>query len=141
MFRLRRKSADGNDNAAGFTLFEVVIALVVASLGMALLLTAASQGLGNAQTADRYLEATRRAQSHLAEIGVTTPLTPGESSGDDRDGFIWRTRISPPLLHAAATGKSDAKPLALYAVEATVSWREGAQQREVTLQSKRLGRP
>ena len=30
----------------------------------------------------RYVEATRRAQSHLAEIGVSVPLVAGARSGE-----------------------------------------------------------
>jgi general secretion pathway protein I len=119
----------------------VVVALTLASLSMALLLGAVSQGLRNVQTADRYVEATRRAQSHLAEIGVTAPLTPGVLSGNDGGGFAWRTQVFPPRVHPPGPKNAQTKPLALYAVQATVSWKAGAQERSVTLQSKRLGPP
>jgi prepilin-type N-terminal cleavage/methylation domain-containing protein len=141
MYRSKRKSAEARGCTAGFTLFEVVIALIIAGLGMTMLLAAASQGLGNTQTADRYLEATRRAQSRLAEIGVTVPLLAGVRTGDDGNGFTWRTRISEPLIHKADPTKPDQKPLALFTVEAAIGWRADGQVREVSLQSKRLARP
>jgi len=141
MFLSRRKNLEGAGAAAGFTLLEVVVALTLAGFGLALLMGAVNQGLGNTQTADRYLEATRRAQSHLAEIGLTAPLKPGVLSGDDGNGFSWRTQILAPLVYPPVPGKTAAKPLALYSVEATVSWPVGGRQREVTLRSKRLGPP
>jgi prepilin-type N-terminal cleavage/methylation domain-containing protein len=126
--------------STGFTLFEVVIALAIAALGLAALMAAASTGLGNSAAADRYIEATRRAQSHLAEIGATASLVTGVRSGDDGAGFSWRTRIGPPVVQEAARGNAG-PALALYPVEVTMSWRNGNTERNVTLQSQRVSRP
>jgi prepilin-type N-terminal cleavage/methylation domain-containing protein len=141
MSRSKRTNPRRDARAGGFTLLEVTVALAIAALGMTLLLGAVSRGLGNTETAFRYLEATRRAQSHLAEIGVTSALTPGTNSGDDGGGFSWRTRISEPDIQRTAPGKPDDKPLALYTVEASIRWQVDGDEREVSLQSKRLGRP
>src|SRR5262245_36800834 len=130
---MSRSPPRNHNRAAGFTLLEVVVALALAGLGLALLLGAAGQGLGNAQTADRFLEATRRAQSHLAELGIVTPLKVGEYAGDDGGGFTWRVRIEPPAMHAPARGKKPEQSLALYTVDVTVGWQTNSQKREVTL--------
>src|SRR5262245_59527729 len=98
MSLLKRRNRNAPQRAAGFTLIEVIVALVIAGLGLTLMLGAVSQGLNNAGTADRYLEATRRAQARLAEIGVTSPLKPGMQNGDDGGGFYWQTEISEPLI-------------------------------------------
>lgn len=122
--------------AAGFTLFEVVIALAIAALGLGFLVAAAGSGLENATLADQYLEATRRAQSHIAALDVLTPLRPGEQLGDDGGGYSWRVRISQPMLHAR--GSADHKPLALYSIDVSISWRAGQATRTVTLQTQRI---
>src|SRR3954470_18047813 len=70
-------------NSSGFTLVEVTVALAVAALGLGLLMAAAGTGLRNAMLADQYIDATRRAQSHLAEIGRLAPLRPGLQLGND----------------------------------------------------------
>jgi general secretion pathway protein I len=127
--------------SAGFTLLEVIVALALAGLGLALLLGAASQGLGNTQTADRFLEATRHAQTHLAELGVAIPLKAGEYSGDDGGGFNWRVRVEPPAVHSRTRGQQRGQALALYTIQVTVAWQADSHRREVTLQSKRLGQP
>jgi len=100
--------------SAGSPCSNVIVALIIAGLGLTLLLGAVSQSLGNAQTADRYLEATRRAQAHLAEIGVYSPLAPGVTTGDDGGGYAWRTEISQPLLQQPPPTRGREAPGALY---------------------------
>lgn len=126
---------------SGFTLIEVVVALAIAALGLSFLMAAASTGLGNAGLADKYIEATRRAQSHLAELGVTEQLRPGIRSGDDGGGYSWRSWVSAPQVQDAVPAPESVAPLALYAVEVTISWRGGDSIKSVSLQSQRTSRP
>jgi general secretion pathway protein I len=141
---LKKNRADGGGHRSaqsGFTLFEVVVALAIAALGLSFLMAAASTGLASAGLADQYIEATRRAQSHLAETGVTEPLHPGVRAGDDGGGYSWRSRISPPRLHDAPPASEGMAPLGLYAVEVTISWRTGDSIKSVALRSQRVARP
>jgi prepilin-type N-terminal cleavage/methylation domain-containing protein len=130
---LRRRRSDG------FTLFEVVIALAIAAIGLGFLMSAASTGIGNAGLAYRYVEATRRAQSHLAEIGVSVPFVAGVTSGDDGDGFTWTLRISPPVGHANTPERTAGARTGLYTVDVSISWRSGASTKTVSLRSQRMG--
>jgi general secretion pathway protein I len=100
---------------------------------------AAGTGLGNATLADQTIEATRRAQAHLAGLGTLTPLRPGEQSGEDGGGYSWRVRISEPAMHAAAATPGG-MPLGLYTVDVTIMWRAGVSTKSVSLSSQRLGR-
>ena len=122
----------------GFTLLEVMIALAIAGLGLASLMAATGTGLGNAKLAGQYIEATRRAQSHLSLIGTAIPLIPGDRSGDDGGGFSWRVRISPPLIRTNAAPGAQSLP-AFYTVEVIVSWQSAGTMKNVSLQSQRLG--
>jgi general secretion pathway protein I len=124
---------------SGFTLIEVIVALAIAALGLGALMAATGTGLRNAALADQYIEATRRAQSHLAAIGTLTPLRPGIQSGDDGAGYSWQVRISSPVLHAQTAQPDMQKPLGLYTVDVVLTWRSGVSNRSVSLQSQRLG--
>lgn len=117
----------------------MVVALAIAAIGLGFLMSAASTGISNAGLAYRYVEATRRAQSHLAEIGVTVPLVAGMTSGDDGDGFTWSLRISRPVAHAASGAPAGATRPGLYTVEITVSWLSGPSTRNVALRTQRIG--
>jgi general secretion pathway protein I len=135
-----RKRQRVREHTAGFTLIEVVVALAIAALGLGFLVAAAGTGLENATLADRYIELTRLAQSHLAAVDVVTPLRPGEQGGDDGGGYSWRVRVSQPVVHAAAPASEMQLSLALYSVEVTETWRSGLFSKSVSLQSQHVGR-
>ncbi len=155
--KARADNAGADDRGAGesgFTLIEVLVALAIAALGLGAMMAAAGQGLGNVGIADRYIEATRRAQSHLAMVGITAPLAAGDTQGDDGGGFFWRVQIVPIAAEAAgsaaasATGAVTAQAgnqqqppsaVTLYAIGVTVGWRTGAGVKQVTLQTQRIG--
>jgi len=120
----------------GFTLIEVLVALAIAALGIACFIAVTGTGIGNVDVAARVIDATRRAQSHLAAIAIREPLVAGEQSGGDGDDYIWTTRISSPLFHAAVAG-ADPTP-ALFEIEVEISWYDGARRRSVSLRSERL---
>jgi general secretion pathway protein I len=122
---------------AGFTLIEVLVALAIAALGIASLIAATGVGLGSADLAAQYVNATRRAQSRLDTVGILQPFAAGEQSGDDGGGFFWRVRISPPATHLPQPGSGDLP--GLYQVEVDIDWRSGLGWREVSLRSERLG--
>ena len=88
--RLRRRRS-----TQGFTLLEVVVALVIAALALIGLFRAGSGGLFASETAVRVDEAIERAQSHLAAFGRTGAVTPGDMEGDDGGGYRWRVRVEP----------------------------------------------
>ncbi len=115
----------------------MVVALAIAAVGLGFLMSAAGTGLGNSGLAHTYVEAMRRAQSHLAELGATEPFAAGVRSGDDGGGFTWSTRISPPVLHALAATSGTAR-VGLYTVDVTISWRSGNSSKTVSLRSQRI---
>jgi general secretion pathway protein I len=126
----------------GFSLLEVLIALVIAGTALATVFQAAAENIGATATAARYQEAVSRARSHLDGTGAN--LVVGEQEGDDGGGFRWRV-----LVRAAdSTGKQDAagRPVpntdmlvvTLYAVTVWIAWRDGGHSRTVRLDSERL---
>lgn len=118
-----------------------MVALAIAAIGLGFLMSAASTGIGNAGVAYRYVEATRRAQSHLAEVGIAVPLVAGTTSGDDGDGFTWRLRISSPVTHPVAAARTTGSGSGLYTVDISVNWRSGATTKTILLRTQRIGGP
>ena len=127
---------------SGFTLLEVLIALVIASLALGVLFSGAVTGLRSTQISIHYEEAVSRSRSHLAVIGVGSPVTPGDQSGDDGSGFHWHVHIAPVTSGVATFGEIDpahAPRVVLYVVDVAVSWAMDGSPRSVTLQSQRTG--
>src|SRR6201990_2148464 len=79
----------------GFTLLEVMIALVIAALALGVLFHAGLSGLQSAQAASHYEQAVARARSHLALAVHASPLVAGDWQGDDGGGFAWHLRVTP----------------------------------------------
>ncbi len=125
---------------AGFTLLEVVVALFIAGLALAVLFRAGSTGLYASDNAQKAEEALERAQSHLAAIGRDVGLIAGVSQGNDGGGFRWRLKIRPlaSRQQVSANGAS-LVTTTLYDVEVAVSWKEGGKTRRVVLETRRLG--
>lgn len=131
----------------GFTLLEVLVALVIAAMALGVLFQTAGSGLLNVRTAGNYEEAISRARSHLAAIGNDVRLSSGELNGDDGGGYHWRIVIKPIATSAAPSGPAPTAEsgeqvmprVTLFSVEVAISWMSDGQPREVTLRTERLG--
>jgi len=123
----------------GFTLIEALVALAIAALGLVAVFAAAGGGLESVDIAQRYVAATRAAQTHLAEVGTAIPLADGDIGGLDAGGLRWRVRMKPVQTRA---GEDAAVPSpTLYAVESVVSWGAVGSGRSVRLESLRVAAP
>jgi general secretion pathway protein I len=136
--RLTRTKRRGRD--AGFTLLEVLVAFVIATLAFAILARAGLDGLQAADLSRRYQEALARARSHLAALGNN--LQPSDRQGDEGQGFHWHIRItllSSTAIASAADGLADANAghATLFAVSVAESW-GGSRRRSVELDTERV---
>ncbi len=125
----------------GFTLIEVLVALVIALLAIAALAGGISSSLRAAHQTARWDRAVSRAQSHLDSILDPATLL-GERQGDEADGYHWRTEVaferSAPAPNSQRGGIW-ARGTGLYAITVLISWNDGAQPHRFELRSARLG--
>jgi general secretion pathway protein I len=122
----------------GFTLLEVLVAFVIASIALAVLY----HGLLGARQAVRTQEAVARARSRLAALCHQASQTPGERSGDDGSGYTWRTQIVRAGTETIQQGEADqpSPPMKadLFAVRVTLSWPGAVQSHHVSLETRCL---
>lgn len=79
----------------GFTFIEVLVALTIFSISMAVLLNVFSDGFSRmALNEERSIEDSY-AQSILAEVGTTKPLQLGETTGQLQGGYSWIIKAKP----------------------------------------------
>lgn len=124
-------------SSRGFTLIEVVVALVLFGLGFSLILENAGQAMRNTRLSKEYTQATLWAQSKLDELAVLQELEPGVASGEFDEQFTWELSISPYEL-ADVAPESLPQSLELLHVQLTVYWRSGQHERQAGFSTLRL---
>lgn len=117
----------------GFTLLEVLVALLIFGLVFGVLAQIFQTGLQQSAAAEDVATATLLARSRLARIGVDLPLAIGETEEEVDDGFRMRTTI-----RAAELGETEVELVPLL-VQVTVAWGSIERERQVALTTLRLG--
>lgn len=84
----------GRHEARGFTLVEVIVAIVIAALCFSALSGVFSGGMRAAGTASELARASTLAQSLIASAGIEKPLAEGVESGTSADGLNWSVTVS-----------------------------------------------
>ena len=118
----------------GFTLLEVLVAMVILAVALVSLIQAFSTGLRGLGTAQANSFLVTQARSTLETVGSLTPLEDGSQSGEFDDGTLWSVEIQPYDAEDAAD--FEILNVTPYEVEVTVTSKSG---RRITLQSLRLG--
>jgi general secretion pathway protein I len=122
--------------AAGFTLLEVLVALVIFALLFGVLAEIFQTGLRQSRVAEASTAATLFARSQLARVGVEVPLAAGAYEGESADGLRWRMAIEPAEVGAGAPPEE--QTLVPYRVEVNVAWGDNPSE-QVTLTTLRIG--
>ena len=107
----------------GFSLLEVLVAFIILAMALGVLMRIFSGGLGNIGMAEHYSQAVAIAEMKLASVGIESPLTEGEITGEEQ-GYTWRTSVR--RFEEEAPVEAAALLLDLYRVEVTVNWDETA---------------
>jgi general secretion pathway protein I len=120
----------------GFTLIEVLVALTILSLSLAIIFSIFSVGLRGRRAAEEYEQATLLAESKLNSIGIDEPIQEGDTVGQFNDRFGWKTVVTP--YHEE--GRDEAKDLLRRPLRVTVivSWGDAGDEKSVTLTTLRL---
>jgi general secretion pathway protein I len=118
---------------SGFTLLEVLVALLIFALAFGVLAQIFQTGLRQSATAEQMAAATMLARSQLDRIGIDLPIEIGEIEEDAGDGFRLRTTVEPAGLEVA----EDDDLIALL-VEVAVTWGPIESERQVALTTLRL---
>jgi general secretion pathway protein I len=128
----------------GFTLLEVLVAFIIAALALGVMFDAVLGGLRASETASHYQEAVSLARSHIAAVGVSA-LAGRVLTGDDGRGFHFSLRIRPVGTITLPRGADDdpsqgpQAQATLYSVSVTETWRGDGGERQVRLDTARLG--
>lgn len=119
---------------AGFTLMEVIVALVVFTGIVVALERGSALGWRAIRLAEMDKEALALARAKLAAAGVETPLNDALDEAGDEGRFHWHVVASP------YDASSQPQRLAAFWVSAAVSWRDRpvGPPREIELRTLKL---
>jgi general secretion pathway protein I len=142
--RLRRRSASSNPQcrasnpgratcAGGFTLLEVIAAIVLLGIAFAALMKVAGASIALTRNASTHSAAALWARSALDSAFVTTPIKVGHSAGRFDRQFAWQLDVSP------WGSAPDAGAAALYQLDLTVSWQARGGTNTAHFRTLRLG--
>ena len=118
----------------GFTLLEILVALVIFALAFGVLAQIIQTGLRQSTGARSITAATLLAQSELARVGVEVPLRAGPAEGETESGMRWHTEIE------QIEQPNEQQSLATYQVQVTVTWGPNPAE-QLTLTTLRAGLP
>lgn len=123
-------------SAGGFTLIEVLVALTVLSLSLAIIYAVFSASIRGNRVAEEYEQATLIAESKLNSMGIEEPIQEGSTSGNWNDRFRWNAVVAP--YHEQ--GRDETKDVLRrpLTVTVTVSWGDPGDVKSVALTTLRL---
>lgn len=117
----------------GFTLLEVLLAVMILALAVPAILYQFSVGMEAGGRARDATEAVLHAKEKLEELKAFVEEDAGAKSGDFGDGYTWETRVAPYELPENEAGEDDMLKFELLQLTATVRWDVGGRTRQLEL--------
>jgi general secretion pathway protein I len=123
-----RRSLDAN--ARGFTLLEVLVALVLLSVALVAILQLFSINLRGIATSEDFAKAVMRAEATMRDVLDDDDIAEKSSSETTPDGY----RIDVAITNAEEK-RTENLPLKLLQISLTVHWKDGVKERALTLKT------
>ncbi|MBB5359408.1 general secretion pathway protein I [Rhodanobacter sp. ANJX3] len=120
---------------AGFSLLEVIAAIMLLAIAFAALMKVAGGSISLTQKAADYSEASLWARGLLDSAFIGTPIKTGSSAGQFNNRFRWQLAVTP--WTDAGTPPPEA-PLHLYQLDLDVLWGPTSHPRSAHFRTLRL---
>jgi len=122
----------------GYTLIEVLIAMMILALALTVLMRIFSGGLRNIAVSADYAHAVLLAEAQLAAAGSSEALAPGETYGNEDDKFRWTRTVEEYM--AKEFEKVEKLPVTAFQVTVVVEWPNFGRTRRLNLSTIKLDR-
>lgn len=129
---------------AGFTLIEVLTAMMILAISLVTILQLFSGGLRSAAISGEYTRAIFHAREKMDELLLYDEMRDMSLEGTFEDGYAWQAKIlylnpEPDEEAAGIEAKKNPPvkpwPLDLFDITVEVSWKEADRERRFTLQT------
>ena len=159
----RRAGGQTRSLASGYTLIEVLVAMMILAMALTVLMRMFSSGLQNMGTSADYAHAVLLAESQLAAVGSSETIRPGETSGSEQK-FHWTRSVEDyhpgdephgqrnenrdaytegfrgRSIGTGTGGSLNELPVSAYQVTVVVEWPGRTRPRQVNLSTIKLNR-
>jgi prepilin-type N-terminal cleavage/methylation domain-containing protein len=109
-------------NQHGFSLLELIVAIVLAGLAFAVLFSSMSTSLRNVGRLTAFEHHVEQAKTKLGELELVSGLHPGDhSEGEFDDGTRWRFEVFPYILPPVTLASANAP--SVVRIVLTLEWR------------------
>ena len=120
-------------NRKGFTLLEVLVAISILGIAVAVILQLFSANLRALSLSGDYVSASIRAEARMKELLDDEKIAEKTTSETTDDGYridVWITE--------ALKERTENLPVKLLEIDMTMSWLKGAKERSLTLKTMKV---
>lgn len=127
-------------SARGFSLLEVIAALLLLAIAFTALMRVAGGSIGLTNNAADYTRAALWARSLLDTADAEGPLRPGRTEGQFDRQYRWRLTVA-PWRPADVDPQQPASPLQVVKLDLDVLWGQGRSERSAHFSTLRMAAP
>jgi general secretion pathway protein I len=131
---IRRHANEPRAREQGFTLIEVLVALTILAVSLALLMGMFGTSLSRSRETQARMDARSLASALLAGAESAATLNVGETAGTSGPDLVWRVRVEP----YGSPEDNQAWIAPAVRIQASVSWGEHGAGQTVSLSTLRL---
>ena len=121
----------------GFTLIEVLVAMAILSVGIAVLIELFSGSLRLLRTSGEYTKAVNYARVKMEEMTVKPTVNEGIEEGEFDGAYRWQVDVKRVDILPARIEIDFKPPVELFQVKVHVLWKSGVKERSTVLETYR----
>lgn len=119
----------------GFTLIEVVVALAILGVGLAIIIELFSGGLRLGRTSEEYTKAANYARMKMEEISSQQDIEEGMKEGEFDNGFRWQVNVKKIDILPIEKNPDFKPPVELFQVKINILWKSGLKEKSTRIES------
>lgn len=120
----------------GFTLIEVVVAIAILGIALAVIFELFSGGLRLGRVSKEYVLAMNYASLKMEELTTKEEVREGTEEGEFNKDYRWQTFVKKlNLLSIEEKGIDFKPPIELMKIKVNVLWKSGAKERSTAIES------
>jgi general secretion pathway protein I len=125
----------------GFTLIEVVVALAILGVGLAIIIELFSGGLRLGRTSEEYTKAANYARMKMEEISSQQDIVEGMKEGEFNNEFRWQVNVKKIDILPIEKNPDFKPPVELFQVKVNILWKSGLKERSTSIESYKMNKP